>query len=90
MTLKFPNPSRSFDAIKNRVSFWGYDSVIEVSFSVEGAALLKLKPATAETETGFLQAFDAEQKKIHKAAENVYARGRQQGTFAYNLSIDDF
>ncbi|MEJ2396510.1 MAG: DUF1488 family protein [Candidatus Thiodiazotropha sp.] len=40
MALNFPNPSRSFDASKNRVTFWGYDSVIEISFSVEGDALL--------------------------------------------------
>ncbi len=39
MTLNFPNPSRSFDASKNRVTFWGYDSVIEISFSVEGDAM---------------------------------------------------
>jgi hypothetical protein len=90
MTLNFPNPSRSFDEINKRVSFWGYDSVIEVSFSVEGAALLKLYPGTLETEAGFLKAFDAELNKIHRAAEIVYSNGRQKGRFAYNLMVDDF
>jgi len=90
MTLEFPNPSRSFDEINKRVSFWGYDSVIEVSFSVEGAALVKLYPGTVETEAGFLKAFDAMQKKIHKTAERIYSRGRQKGVFAYSLAADDF
>ncbi len=90
MTLRFPNPSRSFDEINKRVSFWGYDSVIEVSFSVEGAALVKLYPGTIETEDGFLKAFDAVQKKIHKTAERIYNRGRQNSTFAYKLDADDF
>ncbi len=90
MTLKFPNPSRSFDEINKRVSFWGYDSIIEVSFSVEGAALVKLYPGTVETEAGFLKAFDAAQKKIHKIAETIYNRGQHKGTFAYNLVADDF
>jgi hypothetical protein len=90
MTLHFPNPSRSFDSIKKRVSFWGYDSVIEVSFSVEKSALLKLYPSMIDTEAGFLKAFDSVLKKIHEAAENVYARGHLKGNFAYNLSADDF
>jgi hypothetical protein len=90
MTLQFPNPSRSFDEINKCVSFWGYDSVIEVSFSIEGAALVKLHPGTVETEAGFLKAFDAVQKKIHKTAEAIYSRGRRNGTFAYNLAADDF
>ena len=90
MILKFPNPSRSFDEIKKRVSFWGYDSVIEVSFSVDGAALLKIHPETVETEAGFLKAFDSEMKRIHTVADNVYIKEGRKGTFAYNLAADDF
>ncbi len=44
MPLSFPNPSCSFDATKNRVDFWGYDNVIEVSFHIEADALKKLCP----------------------------------------------
>jgi hypothetical protein len=90
MTLKFPNPSRSFDEINKRVSFWGYDSVIEVSFSIEGDALLKIRPGTVETEEGFLKAFDSETKRIHMIAGNIYVKERRIGTFAYNLAADDF
>lgn len=90
MTLKFPNPSRSFDEKNKRVLFWGYDSIIEVSFSVEAAALLKLCPGVDETEAGFLKAFDSAQKKIHKAAEYVYNHEGRKSALAYNLATSDF
>jgi hypothetical protein len=90
MSLKFPNPSRSFDTNKNRVTFWGYDSIIEVSFSVEGAALVKLLPGTVETEAGFLETFDIVKKIIYKAAETAYLQGRQRGFFSYTLEAEDF
>jgi hypothetical protein len=90
MTILFPNPSRSFDSLKKRVTFWGYDSVIEVSFSVEEAALQKLYPNMIDTEAGFLNAFDFALKKIHKVAEYAYSKGPQKGNFSYNLAADDF
>jgi len=90
MTLSFPNPSRSFDANKNCVSFWGYDNVIEIAFFVEAAALQKLYPETNDTEAGSLEAFDAVRKRIYEVAENVYLRGRRKGSFAYNLAAEDF
>ena len=46
MTLNFPNASRSYDARRNLVRFWGYDSALEVSFLVEAGALCKLMPQT--------------------------------------------
>ncbi|MEJ2455145.1 MAG: DUF1488 family protein [Candidatus Thiodiazotropha sp.] len=90
MSLKFPNPSRSFDTSNNRVTFWGYDSVIEVSFSVEGAALVKLLPGTDETKAGYLKTFDIVKKIIYKAAETAYLQGRQRGAFSYILGTEDF
>jgi hypothetical protein len=90
MSLKFPNPSRSFDIRKNCVTFLGYDSIIEVSFSVKGAALVKLLPGTDETEAGFLAAFDIVKKIIFKAAETAYLQGRQRGAFSYILDAEDF
>ena len=89
MTLNFPNPSRSFDEERKRVLFWGYDSVIEVSFSVEAAALRKLHPEMDSTEAGFLKAFDAARKQIYLMAGRAYGRDRK-GTFAYNLTAEDF
>jgi len=89
MSLSFPNPSRSFDADKNRVLFWGYDSAIEVSFFVEADALKRLCPEMSGAETGFLQAFDAARKRIHEVANKVYVRSGK-GTYSYILAATDF
>ena len=89
MKLSFPNPSRSFDADKSRVLFWGYDSAIEVSFFVEADALKRLCPDMSSAETGFLQAFDATRKRIHEVANKVYVRGGK-GTYSYILAAKDF
>lgn len=51
MKVKFTNPSRSFEAGENRICFWGYDSVIDVSFFVELNALKKLCPEMSNTES---------------------------------------
>jgi hypothetical protein len=89
MKLNFPNPSRSFDATKNRIRFWAYDSAIEISFFVEADALQKLCPEMSNVEAGFLKAFDAARKRIHEVADKVYVRGRK-GSFAYSLAAEDF
>jgi hypothetical protein len=87
--LNFPNPSRSFDAGRSRVCFWGYDSAIEVSFFVEAAALKRLCPQMDSAETGFLKAFDAARNRIHEVADKVYVRGGK-GSYAYVLAAEDF
>ncbi len=89
MKLNFPNPSRSFEETSNRVLFWGYDNVIEVSFFVEAEALEKLSPAIGGTEAGFLEAFDSARKRIYEVAENAYVHG-SKGSFAYILAAKDF
>ena len=89
MRLSFPNPSRSFDASKSCVLFWGYDSAIEVSFFVEANALKRLCPEMSGAETAFLKAFDAARNRIHEVADKVYVRDRK-GSYAYILAADDF
>ena len=89
MRLSFPNPSRSFDASKSCVLFWGYDSAIEVSFFVEANALIRLCPEISGAETAFLKAFDAARNRIHEVADKVYVRDRK-GSYAYILAADDF
>ncbi len=89
MKLSFPNPSCSFDATKNRVGFWGYDNVIEISFFVGVDALKKLCPEMDNAEAGFLKAFGDARKRIHEVAEEVYAHGHK-GSYAYVLAADDF
>lgn len=91
MNLSFPNPSRSYDAVKNRVRFWGYDSTIEVSFFVEEDALVRLCPGMSGAETEFLKAFDSVLDRIHKAADKVYLEGgKGKGSYAYTLAANDF
>lgn len=89
MPLNFPNPSCSFDATKNRVDFWGYDNVFEVSFHLEVDALKKLCPQMDDAEAGLLTAFDTVRKRIYDVAEKVYARGRKT-SHDYILAAKDF
>jgi hypothetical protein len=89
MMLNFSNPSRSFDATKNRVEFWGYDNVIEVSFFVEASTLKQLCPEMVDVEAGILKAFDASRERIQEVAEKVHARGRA-GVFAHVLAVQNF
>jgi hypothetical protein len=89
MSLNFPNPSRSFDAVRSRVCFWGYDSTIEVSFYVEEDALKRLCPEVIGAESAFLKVFDAALNRIHEAADRVYVRGGK-GCYAYSLVAEDF
>ena len=89
MKLSFPNPSRSFDASKNRVLFWGYDKTIEISFYVELDALKSLYPEMSSVEAGFLQAFDSARNRIYEVADRLYERGAKR-SFAYILTAKDF
>ena len=88
MRLSFPNPSRSFDASRNRVRFWGYDQALEISFLLEEDALKKLCPDMNHAEAGFLDAFDAVRTRIHEAADRVYVcSGRR--SHVYCLAATD-
>ncbi len=89
MVLSFPNQSRSFDAMRSGVRFWGYDSAIEISFFVEADALEKLRPELSCAEAGILEAFDAERERIHEVADKVYVRSHK-GSYAYVLAAGDF
>jgi hypothetical protein len=87
MTLNFPNGSRSYDARRNLIRFWGHDSALEISFFVEVSALYKLIPRTRNAEAGYLEAFDTARDRIHETARRVYSRARKG---AYLLAAADF
>lgn len=89
MTLEFPNQSRSYDGVRNRIRFWGYDSAIEISFFVETEALQKIEPEPMVDEAGFLTAFDSARDKIHLVARAVYRRSGK-GVYSCTLSAQDF
>jgi len=87
MTLKFPNPSRFFDATRRAVRFWGHDSAMEASFFVTEDALKRIQPDMRFDEVSLLDAFDANLDLIHAAAAKVYSRGRKG---SYELVGTDF
>jgi hypothetical protein len=87
MTLSFPNSSRSYDATRRAVRFWGHDSAMEASFFVEGEALKRIQPDIRLDETGLLSAFDSNRDLIYATALKVYGRGRKG---SYDLVPADF
>ncbi len=87
MALNFPNWSRSYDATRRAVRFWGYDSAMEASFFVSEEALKRVQPDMPFDEAGLLRAFDANRDLICAAAAKVYARGRRG---SYDLITSDF
>jgi hypothetical protein len=87
MSLNFPNGSRSYDATRRAVRFWGYDSAMEASFFVTEDALKRVQPGMTFDQNGALRAFDGNRPLIYAAAAKVYARGRKG---CYDLVSTDF
>jgi Protein of unknown function (DUF1488) len=87
MALSFPNRSRSYDATRRAVRFWGHDSAMEASFFVTEDALKRVQPNVRLDEVGLLEAFDANRGLIYAAAAKVYRRGRRG---SYDLIAADF
>ena len=71
MSLNFPNQSRSYDATRRAVRFWGHDSAMEASFFVTEDALKRVQPDMRFDEPGLLGAFDANRALIYAAAANA-------------------
>jgi hypothetical protein len=86
MALMFPNTSRSYDATRRAVRFWGHESAMEWSFFVTEDALKSMHPAMAQGESGMLGAFDAHRERIWAAASKAFARGRRG---SYELGAAD-
>ena len=77
MTLNFPNWSRSYDATRRSVRFWGYDGAFEFSFFVEEGALCRVAPSKGRGEAALLKIFDDNRERIFKAASVAYSRRRK-------------
>lgn len=86
MALTFPNHSRSYDATRRAVRFWGYDSAMENSFFVTEDALKYVQPAMRLDAASILSAFDLNREHIHAAATRAYSRGRKG---SYELGVAD-
>jgi hypothetical protein len=85
MALSFPNSSRSYDATRRAVRFWGYDSAMKASFFVTQDALRRVQPSMAFDQNGALLAFDGNRPLIY--ANKVYACGRKG---SYDIVSSDF
>ena len=88
MALMFPNPSRSYDATRRAVRFWGHNQSMETSFFVSAAALLQLAPGTPRREDALLAVFDSNRARICEAATRVYGHGRLG--ISYDLTPANF
>jgi hypothetical protein len=85
MAINFPNQSRSYDATRHAVRFWGYDRSMESSFFVTADALNRIQPNLQADAVDLLQAFDINRERIYAIAAKVYARGRK-GSYELNAA----
>lgn len=81
-TLEFPNPTRSFDKVRNGVHFVGYDNMVPISFLIEASALSRSK-----SEFDCLTSFDSIVVSIHKAARKIHSRKKSH---THTLTTLDF
>lgn len=86
MAITFPNRSRSYDATRQAVRFWGYDRSMESSFFIMADALKQMQPSLRFEAIDILRAFDANRERIYAIAAKVYARGRKG---SYDLNAAD-
>jgi hypothetical protein len=86
IAISFPNRSRSYDATRQAVRFWGYDRSMESSFFVTADALDRIQPNLRRDAADLLRAFDINRERIYAMAAKVYARGRRG---SYELSAAD-
>lgn len=87
MAITFPNASRSYDANRGVIRFWGHDSAMEAAFFITNQALQRIQPDATGDEQGMLAAFDRHRATICDAAARLYARGRRG---SYELDAGDF
>jgi hypothetical protein len=73
--LQFPNPSRSYDASRHCVCFWGYDNSREITFMVNDAVLRNLLPGVGSDERSLLDVFDEFREKVLEIAQKQYVAG---------------
>ena len=86
MAISFPNRSRSYDATRHAVRFWGHDRSMESSFFVTADALRQIQPDLQSDAVDLLRAFDSNRERIYAIAAKVYARGRRG---SYDLNVAD-
>ena len=87
MALNFPNRSRSYDATRRAVRFWGNDGPMEAAFFVNEDALKRIEPSVEGDEAGLLGVFDSHRELIYGIAMKIYMRASKG---SYELGPADF
>lgn len=87
--LGFPNAARQFDLKKDRVCFWGYADVKEISFFISTDVLRHFNPEMTANEVTILETFDTARDQIQKAASKKFSR-KGDSSGAYTLIGKDF
>ena len=87
MALSFPNRSRSYDATRRAVRFWGHDGPMEAALFVDESALRRIEPGVGSDGAELLRAFNSNRNLIYAAAARIYARARKG---SYQLVSTDF
>jgi Protein of unknown function (DUF1488) len=85
LAINFPNRSRSYDATRKAVHFWGHDRAMERSFFVTADALKQIQPDLRLDAADLLRVFDVNRDRIYAIAARVYARGRR-GSYELNAA----
>ncbi|WP_284316042.1 DUF1488 domain-containing protein [Labrys miyagiensis] len=85
--ISFPNISRNYQASKQSVCFWGYDSAFEISFFVGRDMLERIAERPSTSEADLLQIFDTNRPQIQEVAAKAYSPRR--GNY-YSLESKDF
>ena len=78
MTITFPNRSRSYDATRRAVRFWGYDRSMESSFFIMADALQQMQPNRVDA-IEILRAFDVNRERIHEIWRQTCSRSSAVG-----------
>ena len=78
MTINFFNRSRSYDATRRAVRFWGYDRSMECSFFVTADALKQIQPSLRSDAVELLRAFDMQPRShLRDRGEGLCARAER-------------
>ena len=85
--LSFPNASRSYDATRRCIRFWGSDGAMEISFFLDESALIGTVVEPPSSEASLLESFDQNRERVLRTARKVYER-RRKGS--YDLFASDF
>ena len=87
MSLSFPNSSRSYDPVGQRIRFVGHDGMFQISFSIPVAVVSRDTVEADDAENDYLSAFDAARTRVQDVASKAYARTRKS---TYSLTSADF